>query len=118
MKRLIVIAMALSITGCASISTKFDDDITADFVSFSAIAQKFGTAGDQQCAKTVLTILQKIDAINSEPTPSPSLFTDAYKGILLNRLIQISQVEGARDCGGFAAEVMIMVGKTANKFRP
>jgi len=112
MKYACLIAL-LVLPGCSTFIGVVGDDAAA----FAMLAEKFGSPADQACAKTALDTLQKIDAINAEPIPLIAILAEAYKGILLNRLIQAVQAQGGQQCGHLAFEIMLIVGRTGNRFR-
>lgn len=101
---------ALGLNGCAAVGS--------DLVQFNALAAKYGTPTDQECAKMLTATWERQSAILAEPIDRPAALTDAYALILINREITVAKDQGMKNCGELAAEVMVLIGQTAKKVRP
>lgn len=111
-----LLAIGLSLSGCASITGLFAPKIEADLAKFTELTAKYGTPGDQSCGQTLSGAWGKLRAIIDEPTPDPAVVSEAYKALLVNRVQQQARAEITQNCGQFAAELMVVIGRVASRF--
>ena len=106
---LVGLVVAFFLSGCSLI----DDDLRR----FAELTNQFGTPADRACSKMVAGYWARMSQIADAPTPFPSIVSDSYKTILINRLQQQAKLEITQSCGSFAAEILLMIGR-ANRLRP
>ncbi|HWP59510.1 MAG TPA: hypothetical protein VNL14_16580 [Candidatus Acidoferrales bacterium] len=103
----LIIAFLVWITGCSFVGQRLGDDL----VAFRKLADQEGTPGDQACARILSERWQKLTALLEDR--SGGLIAAAYRAILVNRIRAESEQLVTQNCGQFAAEIAVAIGRHA-----